>query len=209
VIRELQQGPTAQQAAAAREQLQALQARAREAEAEAGLARAAQRAPGLVPVDWRRVRPGDTVRVAGGREGALVALPDRKGRATVRVGAAKLVLPAEQIGQGSGGAGRAAEETRRVRVERVEPAPDAVLGGGTTECDLRGQRVEEALGRLRERIDRAAADGRDALRIIHGHGTGALRRAVREHLAESPLIEDLRSGGDDEGGEGVTIARLR
>jgi DNA mismatch repair protein MutS2 len=160
-------------------------------------------------VDWRRVRAGDRVRVTGGREGVLVSLPDRKGRATVRVGPAKLVLPAEQVGQATG-SGRRDDAATRIRIERAVPTHDpAQLGGGTTECDLRGLRVEDALGRLRDFVDRAAADGRDGLRVIHGHGTGALRRAVREQLAGSPLVLDWRPGADDEGGEGVTLASLR
>jgi DNA mismatch repair protein MutS2 len=209
VIRDLQRGPSAQKAAAARAQLEALAARARLAEQEAGVAPPPAPSEGLVPVDWRRVRAGDRVRVTGGREGVLVSLPDRKGRATVRVGPAKLVLPAEQVGQATG-SGRRDDAATRIRIERAVPTHDpAQLGGGTTECDLRGLRVEDALGRLRDFVDRAAADGRDGLRVIHGHGTGALRRAVREQLAGSPLVLDWRPGADDEGGEGVTLASLR
>ena len=208
VIRELQRGPTAQQAAAAREQLEGLAEQAREAEQAAGVKREAVRPADLVPVDWRRIRAGDPVRIAGGREGALVSLPDRKGRATVRVGAAKLVLPAEQIGQ----AARRSDDgsaRKRVRVERApDPAGGGALGGGTTECDLRGHRVDEALDRLADVIDRASADGRDRLRVIHGHGTGALRKAIREHLRTSPYVSGVRAGGDDEGGQGVTVADL-
>jgi DNA mismatch repair protein MutS2 len=209
VIRDLQRGPSSRKAAAAREKLQTLQDEARVAEARAGVARAPDRPPDFTPVDWRHVRAGDVVRLAGGREGVLQSLPDRKGRATIRVGAAKLVVPAEQVGRASGRGGRRDDEGR-VQVERAAPAPGpGDLGGGTVHCDLRGLSVEESLGRLRDALDRAVADGRDAVHIIHGHGTGALRRAVREHLADSPLVEDWRPGDDDEGGEGVTIAGVR
>ncbi len=211
VIRELQGGPTSQKAAAARERLVELEARARADEAAAGVPRAPVRPPDAAPVDWRRARAGDTVRVSGGREGVLLSLPDRRGRATVRVGAAKLVLPAEQIGQAAPGSAQTrAGAGDRVRVERARATgDDASLAGGTSECDLRGLRVDEALDRLGELIDRAAADGRDAVRVVHGHGSGALRRAVRDQLAASPLVADLRAGGNDEGGEGATIATLR
>ena len=209
VIRDLQRGPSSRRAAAAREKLQALQHEARVVEARAGVARTPDRPPGLTPMDWRHARAGDVVQLAGGREGVLESLPDRKGRATIRVGAAKVVVPAEQVGRASGRGGRRDDEAR-VQVERAAPASDpGDLGGGTVHCDLRGLRVEESLGRLRDALDRAVADGRDAVHIIHGHGTGALRRAVREHLAGSPLVEDWRPGDDDEGGDGVTIAVVR
>lgn len=209
VIRDLQRGPTSRHAAAARERLGEIAIETRAAETAAGLPEDPPAASNLTPIDWRRVQPGDPVRLAAGREGVLVSLPDRKGRATVRVGDAKLLIKTEQIGRGtppSAGDDRVA----RIRIERARPAPDdGVLAGGTLECDVRGLRVDEALGRLQETVDRAATDGRDGLRIIHGHGTGALRRAVREHLAETALVIDMRSGADDEGGDGVTIARLR
>ena len=76
-------------------------------------------------------------------------------------------------------------------------------------CDLRGQRVDEALDRLAASLDLAVADGRDGLLVIHGHGTGALRQAVRAHLRSSDLVVRVRAGGDDEGGEGVTFAEVR
>lgn len=210
VIRELQEGPSSKRAAVARERLVALEQKARVAEEEAGVPRSTERPAGLLPVDWRRIGAGDRVRVTGGREAVLLSLPDRKGRATVRVGAAKLVLPAEQIGSAEHHAPSRADPPR-VHVERARfvDAGSGLGSGGTSECDLRGMRVEEALTRLYEVIDRAAADGHDAVRVIHGHGSGALRRAVREHFAAAPLIAGCRPGANDEGGEGVTIAKLR
>jgi DNA mismatch repair protein MutS2 len=215
VIRELQRGPSSQQAARAREKLQAIEADAPLPEAPSP---ASTRTPGLVPIDWRRIAPGDPIRVEGGREGVLVSLPDRKGRVTVRVGGAKLVLLAERVGAraksaGNGregqGKGGTTEGDRRVRVERSEGEEGGdSLGGGTLECDLRGQRVDEAVDRLQGALDRAAADGRDGLRIIHGFGTGALRKAVREQLRASPFVRNIRSAEDKEGGDGVTLAEI-
>ena len=61
---------------------------------------------------------------------------------------------------------------------------------------------------LAEALDRACARGCELLRVIHGFGTGALRKAVREHLAASPFVRELRPGTPEEGGDGVTLARL-
>ena len=76
------------------------------------------------------------------------------------------------------------------------------------ELDLRGQRVEEAVEHLERYLDAASAAGLPFGRIIHGKGTGALRKAVRERLIGHPLIERAHTAPPNEGGDGVTIARL-
>ena len=76
------------------------------------------------------------------------------------------------------------------------------------ELDLRGQRVKEAVEHLERYLDAASAAGLPFGRIIHGKGTGALRRAVRERLIGHPLIERAHTAPPNEGGDGVTIARL-
>ena len=208
VIRDLQRGPSSQKAAQARGQLQDLKSRGEERQAEAGPAPKKAASP-LQPVDWRRARPGDTLRVLGGSTGILESLPDRKGRVGVRVRGKKLVLAAEQVGSPTPDDLPKKPPEARVRIERAEPDEDgAMLPGGLSTCDLRGERVQAALGRLSESLDRAAADGRDGLRIIHGIGTGALRTAVREFLGESPLVKAIQNAPQEEGGEGVTFAEL-
>ena len=216
VIRDLQRGGTAQDAAHARTRLQTLETRTRAAEEEAGLRdSAAPDAPPARPVDWRRARPGDAVAVPAGQTGTLESLPDRRGRVTVRVGSARLVLPAERVQAAGAGAEQPHSPSAQRRpsdgasATETGLAPDAMQAGGTLRCDLRGMRVLEALDAADEAIDRASAEGRLAALFIHGHGTGALRKAVREHLAKSPLVEKLRPGDREEGGDGVTFAMLR
>ena len=77
-----------------------------------------------------------------------------------------------------------------------------------SEIDLRGQRVEEALDKVDEVLNDASLDGSPQVRIVHGKGTGALRRAIREYLADHPLVA---SASPDEGpsGEGVTVVTLK
>jgi DNA mismatch repair protein MutS2 len=76
------------------------------------------------------------------------------------------------------------------------------------ELDLRGQRSEEALDSLERYLDSAYLAGLPWVRIIHGKGTGKLRQAVREALSQSPHVKSFETGGDKEGGEGVTVAKL-
>jgi len=74
--------------------------------------------------------------------------------------------------------------------------------------DLRGCTVEEALSQLDRRLDAAFRAGLPWVRIIHGKGSGALRRAVRKFLADYPLVGDYESAKPREGGSGVTVAKL-
>lgn len=76
------------------------------------------------------------------------------------------------------------------------------------ELDLRGQRSEEALVALERYLDSAYLAGLPWVRIIHGKGTGKLRLAVRDALSHHPHVKSFESGGDKEGGEGVTVAKL-
>jgi DNA mismatch repair protein MutS2 len=75
--------------------------------------------------------------------------------------------------------------------------------------DVRGQRADEALRMVEDYLDRAALSGSDTVFVIHGHGTGALRKAVREYLATSGYVARFRAGGPGEGGDGVSVVSLR
>ena len=162
-------------------------------------------------MDWPRAKPGDPVQIASGSQGTLESLPDRKGRAGVRIGGKRLVLAAEDVGQADppDASGSPTRDPGRVRVERAEPSTEGpAFGGGMPTCDLRGERVALALDRLSEALDRATADGAAGLRIVHGIGTGALREAVREHLGESRYVHGFTSADPDDGGEGVTLVEF-
>lgn len=72
-----------------------------------------------------------------------------------------------------------------------------------------GLRVEEALSRLEPFLNHASLSGFQEVTVIHGVGTGALLKAVRDHLNGHPLVTGFRSGEQFEGGSGVTIIRMR
>src|SRR5205085_8107916 len=76
------------------------------------------------------------------------------------------------------------------------------------ELNLSGSRVDDALDASDKFLDRALLEGKQAVRIIHGFGTGALRKALREHLRKHPAVKSWRPGGENEGGDGATIAVL-
>jgi len=114
----------------------------------------------------------------------------------------------------------------RDRTPKPPPPPDRPRAGGGREggvppqegpvavrshsVDVRGLRADEALAELTAFLDRTALEGNaDTICVIHGHGTGALRKAVREYLATSPYVERFRSGGPAEGGDGVSVVSLK
>ena len=77
------------------------------------------------------------------------------------------------------------------------------------EVDLRGLRADEAERSLVGALDRAAVADLREVRVIHGKGTGALRKRVGEVLERDERVERFRAGGVGEGGFGVTVARMR
>jgi len=80
--------------------------------------------------------------------------------------------------------------------------------GATNEVRLRQLTVDEALLKLDQYLHDAFMAGLYQVRVVHGKGTGTLRQAVREKLAEHPLVQSYRPGEYGEGGEGVTIVEL-
>jgi DNA mismatch repair protein MutS2 len=77
-----------------------------------------------------------------------------------------------------------------------------------SELLLRRLTVEEALDRLDQYLYDAFMAGLPSVRIVHGKGTGKLRRAVRESLAKHPLVRSYRLGDYGEGDYGITVVEL-
>jgi len=75
--------------------------------------------------------------------------------------------------------------------------------------DVRGQTAEEAQEAVVACLDRAALAGAQTVRIIHGHGTGRLKQALRDYLKTSPYVASFRPGERAEGGDGVTVVNVK
>jgi DNA mismatch repair protein MutS2 len=138
-----------------------------------------------------------------GSTGRIAEISGRTGRVTLETEGARIVVPGEDLEvvpepvSGPSPRDLEADEMRRRAASRVSPT-----------LSLRGERVEAALEQLEAYLDEALLAGLDSVQIIHGAGTGALRRAVREALAEHPRVQSVRSGRKDEGGDGTTVAEL-
>jgi DNA mismatch repair protein MutS2 len=152
-------------------------------------------------------RLGDTVWLQTlNAEGAITEIDSNE--AVVQVGTLRVRARLDELKQRP-------RSDRRVRkrghVRQYEKSPDPVAPKGQSpglELDLRGQRVDEALARLETYIDAAYLSGLPFARIIHGKGTGALRKAVQERVTDHPLISKVTAAHAKEGGEGVTIIHM-
>ena len=115
--------------------------------------------------------------------------------------------------------GRSEPETgkRKKRSQQIASTPtqpsapkaaDILPASPGMELDLRGQRAEDALDSLERYLDAAYLAGLPFVRIIHGKGTGRLREVVRQALGGHPQVRSFEPGGEKEGGDGVTVAKL-
>ncbi|MHB8856377.1 MAG: endonuclease MutS2 [Bellilinea sp.] len=104
-------------------------------------------------------------------------------------------------------AAQAASQPRPAAPDReLSPAPFVPSPG--MELDLRGQRAEDALEALQRYLESAYLSGMPYVRVIHGKGTGRLRQVIREALVQSEFVTSWESGGETEGGDGVTVANI-
>lgn len=79
----------------------------------------------------------------------------------------------------------------------------------SSECNLIGMRVEEALSLVDKYLDSALFAKMYTIRLVHGHGTGALRSAIHQYLKRNKHVESYRLGGEGEGGLGATVVTLK
>jgi DNA mismatch repair protein MutS2 len=153
-----------------------------------------------------RVQPGDAVEVLPiGQKGILLDDPSKsRGRVRVKVGSIEVLVDEGSLGgvEGEGGP----IQTGGVASVESEPKPDRDIPG---KIDLRGMRVEEALPAVERYLDEALLSRREEVLIIHGHGTGALKKAVREWLSGCSFIQGHRPGDRYEGGDGATVVMLK
>lgn len=154
---------------------------------------------------------GDAVEIVGlGTTGILLEAPQGKKRVRVKVGEGEILATVSNL----------VGIARASHAEPAQPAPSssglrpvsANNGLGLDEqtvVDVRGKAADEVLEHVLAALDRATLSGVPYLRIIHGHGTGRLKSVVREYLKDSPYVAEFRVGDRAEGGDGVTVARIR
>jgi DNA mismatch repair protein MutS2 len=135
--------------------------------------------------------------------GEALSEPDSEGDLDVKLGSLRARINVRQIER---------VDTRESTPERpqdgIQPHASSFDLRVSPELDLRGLTVDEALLLIGQRLDEAARAGVRELRIIHGKGTGTLRRAVREMLSKHALVQGHAAAAPRAGGDGVTVVEL-
>lgn len=163
-------------------------------------------------IDVTTLAVGDRVRVATlGKDVTLAELPDKKGRVTVDVAGMRLQVKASDL-QGARSAApvpkKAKAPPKRVEIENAE-SPETAFRSDHNTVDLRGCRLDESLERVEQRLDDAFVAGEDFIFVLHGHGTGALKKGVRELLRRSAYVAKWASGTRSQGGDGISVVKIK
>jgi DNA mismatch repair protein MutS2 len=163
----------------------------------------------------KHVAAGDQVRLKSMNKVATVQREIEKDLFEVALGPIKMRVKRDDIAE--------VVRTGEAQIsERADPLADArrqknvhvtVTSANTDEMrmeiNLIGRRVDEAEQELEQYLDRAFLAGLPRVRIIHGHGAGVLRRAVREFLKSHPHVATIAEAPQNEGGQGATLVELR
>lgn len=142
------------------------------------------------------IAPGQQVRVRGLAQPVVVRQRDDR-TAEVQAGPLRMRVPLADI------VGIVDEPARRTALTV------SATGDAADEIHVIGETVEEAIRRVDKFLDAAVLAAKPRVRIIHGHGTGALRRGLREFLASHPHVERYTDEAPERGGAAVTVVELR
>jgi DNA mismatch repair protein MutS2 len=156
------------------------------------------------------VEAGTRVRVVSlGKDGEVLETDGEE--ALLRIGGLKLRRPVADLIPLSGKAkpAPALQRSRKEKLAAAEAAAGGALPATRDRLDVRGLRVDELLREVERFLDRLYSEGEAECLILHGHGTGALKQALRDHLTASPYVGSFRRGDDHEGGDAVTLVSFR
>ena len=154
-------------------------------------------------VSSRPPRQGDTVELLKLGTKASVLQVNKDGSLLIQAGIMKLTVKPQEVYV-------LPEQEGEAQVKRFVERANRELRNtpASTEVDLRGMTADEALGVLDLFLDQALLARLPSVRIIHGKGTGVLRKAVQQHLKRNKRVKSVRLGVYGEGEDGVTIAEL-
>ncbi len=151
---------------------------------------------------------GDTVLLADiGKTAVVTKLEDKKGNIEVMFGVMKMRTPLSNIrlcGKN--------DSSAKAKPRNIPNKKEHVFSAGAsaqTRCDLRGMNIEEGIIELERYIDQSLRLGMSELTVIHGKGTGVLRKGIHEYLRKNRFVKSFRLGVYGEGENGVTIVTLK
>jgi len=157
------------------------------------------------PIDWSNVKVNDKLILKElNQPVVLLTQPDKNDYVLVQMGNIKTKIKTKKLAPYDSAYERKENVYKPNSFEHFELRKINVA----STLDLRGYKVEEALDSLEAYLDKASLANLACVTIIHGHGTGALKSAVRDFLKTSPYVAKFRVGEDSEGGDGVSIVDI-
>ena len=150
----------------------------------------------------KTVKPGDRVEILTlGQQGTVLSAPDSKGEVQLQAGIMKFKAHLSQL--------RLIREEQPKQKATVRANTGAMARVVKMECDVRGMTLDEALNAVDQYLNEAVLAGMGEVSIIHGKGTGVLRRGIQQHLKRHMLVKSYRLGVYGEGEDGVTVVTLK
>ena len=149
------------------------------------------------------LKAGDEVKVITlNQDGTVVSVDKKKKEAVVQIGIMKMTLPfkALQVAQ---------KDKKSIVTKSTRKIISAKSGSVKSEVDLRGMNLEEAIMEVDKYLDDACVAGLETVTIIHGVGTGVLKKGLQDVLKKNKHVKSQRPGQYGEGGMGVTIVEIK
>ncbi|MCB9641050.1 MAG: endonuclease MutS2 [Myxococcales bacterium] len=206
------------------EEIQKSERLIKEAEERARKAIQKSRPKAPEPMPIHHLKPGAKVYVPSMKAQAeVLEAPNAQGEVALQIGTLRMRVSASTLRPPQSAAkvqvGQAKSPTPARRARRSATIYEAPMEGedssrfvavqtSSNTCDMRGMRVEEALEMAESFLDKAYKEEMGAAYLIHGHGTGALREAIRSFCRTSSYVISFRPGDGEEGGNGVTVVQL-
>ena len=154
------------------------------------------------PTNHDEIKAGDYVYVKSiNQKGYVLEEPNNQGDMMVQVGILKLSVKQSQVSKTQSPEEQKIKWRHQTYLEKAQHI--------SKEIDVRGLMAEDALLTIDRYLEDANLAGLDSVRVIHGKGTGALRKAVRSYLKDHHYVVNFRDGFREEGGFGVTVIQLK
>lgn len=160
--------------------------------------------PEFQPIDWSSIKIGDIVLIKHlDQQAVLTSIPDKNNNVQVEIGLLKTTVKSDELVKPKHGKSvkfkPIIQKQKYLQFKRHELS---------NTLDLRGMSAEDGIDKVESFLDEASLANLSPVYLIHGNGTGILRKAVRAYLKTSPYVSKFRAGEKTEGGDGVTVVDL-
>ncbi len=157
------------------------------------------------PIDWADIKIGDKVMITDlNQEATILEMPDKNKNVQIQIGLLKTKVKQSKLAVLNKSLIKREKQAKGIYSKKF----DIERHDMPRTLDLRGYKCDEALDAVEMFLDKASLINLTPVYIIHGHGTGVLKQAVRDYLAHSPYVAKFRSGETGEGGDGVSIVDI-